>query len=192
MNLDKKDLLAKVKLAQEVAEIAQEPYKLETFKIILVSLLGELGATVPIKTEHKKLPEAQPSKSKLANLCEITVEQLGNVFDIENNKVSLIAPLQGTESEKQTNGSLCILAANEAVAGEGWLDATVLAESLASAGVGSLTNLSRTLKGEPDLFRKKGSKVNVMYKLTNQAKTRAFSLIRQLATDSQDNTNVNQ
>ncbi|HEV2137658.1 MAG TPA: hypothetical protein VGR53_02335 [Nitrososphaerales archaeon] len=190
--MDKKDLLTKVNLAQEIAETAQEPYKLETFKIILVALMGEPGTTVPIKIEHKKLPEAQPSKSKLADACGITAEQLGNVFDIENNKVSLIAPLQGAESEKQTNGSLCILAANEAVVGEDWLDATVLAESLASAGVGSLGNLSRTLKGEPDLFRWKGSKGHATYKLTNQAKTRAISLIRQLATGTQDNTIVNQ
>ncbi|HEV2120513.1 MAG TPA: hypothetical protein VGS11_10500 [Candidatus Bathyarchaeia archaeon] len=190
--MDKKDLLAKVKVAQEVAEAAQEPYKLETFRIILVALLDEPRTTVPIKITHEKLPEAQPSTSKLADLSGITTEQLGNVFDIENNKVSLIVPLQGTEPEKQMNGSLCILAANEAVVGDDWLDATVLAEDLASAGVGSLTNLSRTLKSEPDLFRKKGSKGHVTYKLTNQAKARAFSLIRQLATGTQVSANVSQ
>jgi hypothetical protein len=190
MTLDKKDLIAKVKTAQEVAETAQEPYKLETFKTVLIALLGEPGETQQVETGHKRMPVVQPSNSKLADLCGITVEQLANVFDIEDGVISFIAPLEGSLPDKLTNATLCILAAYETVLGKDWVESITLAERLQSAGVGSLDNLARSLKNHPDLFRSKGAKSHTLYKLTDLAKKKALSVIQQLATGNKTNTNV--
>lgn len=190
MTLEKKDLITKVRTAQEVAEFAQESYKLETFKIVLTSLLGEPGVTQQVETEHKKVPVTQPSKSKLADLCGVTIEQLANVFDIEGDAIGFIAPLEGSLPDKLANATLCVLTAYETVLGKDWVESVTLAEILQSAGVGSLDNLARTLKSHPDLFRRKGSKNHTEYRLTDLAKKRAMSVIQQLATGNQTNVNV--
>jgi len=183
----------KIKIARESVADEDEPYKTESFKIILSHLLdleSEIQYPIPSSPSKKSEKKSQLSqksdieemKNQLATNCDITKDELNDVFSINNNLIEMLVPVSGMEVEQQVISSQCLLAAYEVVFGYDWVDSPLLGESLRAMGIKDKGhNLSTNLKKKSDLFRLMGKAPHKKYKLTIPGRKSAFILIRKLA-----------
>jgi len=189
-----KNYSEKIKIAREAVVGEDEPYKTESFKIILEHLLNlETVEEYPVPSSTSRSPEKksarsnkpniQNKKSELATNCGITIVELNDVFSInDKDQLEMLVPIEGMEAEQQIIASQCLLAAYEVLYGYDWVDSPLLVESLRSMGIKDKgRNLSTNLKKKSDIFRLMGKAPHKKYKLTNPARKSAFNLIKKLA-----------
>lgn len=121
--------------------------------------------------------------AEFAKAANITVEQLGNVFDFKEQDLTFIAPLTGSVADRQVEFSECVLVGYELVYRNKWTKASKLSEKMDDHGL-DLRNLARNLTRHSDIFRKTGQKRGSKYKLTDIGKRAALELVRRIATSA--------
>jgi hypothetical protein len=176
---------AEIQRAINITRDVEEPYRLKAFEIVLSKSLN--GFIAPEKkVDQKNLGISQPLETTTLNAkieafaakCNLSIEQLKNVYNFAQDKPDLVVSLDGKQSEKQIIVSRLLLAAYEEVYSQEWLS---LSKALESHGVGSLKHLSETLENKPEIFLKKGEKKYRQYKLVLSAKVETFKMINQMA-----------
>lgn len=184
------ELKKNIQLAKKAVEDEPEPYKTEAFKIVLEKLLDTASAFETEVTQdriinvERKPPNLTSTKDELAAKCNITITELDDAISIKDDTIEIIAPLTGVESDAQKHLIItqCVLAAYEVVLGKEWVPTSVLTECLKSSGVKDLANFAPNLKKQPMLFRSKGVKRSMQYRLTSgEGRQSAFNIIHRLA-----------
>ena len=187
-NLDDEQIIAKIQRAINITKDLEEPYRSKAFEIILPNLLvGRIDSTSNEKKVEQKTPPSTSQEDTLnheakiesfASKCNVTPEQLKNVYHFEPEKPIYIVPFRGSDSDKQINVSRFLLAAYEEVYDVEWIS---LRKDLTEHGIKSLANLARNLDKHSELFRSKGQQKGTAYKLVDTAKLETFKMIRELA-----------
>jgi len=161
-------------MSEEISKIRKKLEELEE----RIFKLEKLFQAKPEEETHLALKERI---AKFAEETDLSVEQLENVFEFNEQDLNFIAPLTGSVPDKQVDFTQCILIALELVYRKKSIDATELVKKLDDYGLDK-KNLARSLTSHPDIFRKIGKKKETKYKLTDVGKTSAIQLVRTLAT----------
>jgi len=171
-----------IQRAINIVKGVEEPYRLKAFEVVLSKLW-------PASLEERKEREKKPKKPEGMNLeakiedfadkCNVSVEQLTNIYDFQKDKPLLIVPLQGNHRERQVFASRYLLVAYSEIYGQKWVN---LRQPLSEQGVRSLQNLAENLKKHREIFRSRGRGKAMEYKLVDAAKRETFDMIRALAT----------
>lgn len=176
-----------LKLAQEAVKDEVEPYRSEAFKILFAKLLDSVQKSVEKTFEQTEpLPESDvPLDQKMhdfAKKCNLTVRELKDVFSMNDDLISLIAPVEGTEAEKQSIASQCILTAYELLFNIEWLESSKLMKCINSSGIGGLDHFARNIR-KKKIFRiqGKGKGKTLEYKISGLGRLQSFEIIHDLA-----------
>lgn len=187
------DLKKKIKMAMESVKELDEPYKLETYKIILSkSLDSEIQEED--NTEKKKPQESkkQPKNKenldenleKLASLCKISSRELSDVLKIENGEITLKKRFTGTDAEQQISATQLILLGYEIGLEINEIDSRTLKGVLKKSNIPDRNrNLAQNLKTKKDLFNMSSvsSRVNTYSLTANKGRASAIGLLTKLA-----------
>jgi len=173
-----------IKRAINIVKDIEEPYRLKAFEVVLTKLWPSLAEREEYKKEALQKKEGTSLEIKIKNFarkCNVSVEQLKNVYDFEEEKPTFILAraIQGSHSERQCLASRYLLVAYDEVYGKKWVS---LSKVLDEHSIGSLQHLARNLERRSDIFRTKGKGKSTKYKLTDIAKRETFDMIRELAT----------
>ena len=125
--------------------------------------------------------DLEKGTSDLAKACNISAKEVDDVISIKKDYMQIIAPVQGSEPEKQLKVSLCILITNEIILKEDWISSAFLVKSLDKSGVGDLPNLGRTLKRNSKLIRSRGTRPYKEYKIIGSGRLMALDFVKKLA-----------
>lgn len=189
--MDKKYIDKKIKIAMDLVKGVDSQFQKEVFGAIFFKLINS-DETVPAdeilhiplnsanKQQRKKL-NLEGGKKELATNCKILLSELNDTISIKNDYVQIIAPLAGTDTQKQIIATQCVLAAYEIILKQDWVPASLLTKSLDKSGIGGLGNLARNLQQNSKLFRAKGIRPYKEYKLFGPGRISAFDLIKKLA-----------
>ena len=188
-----KDVKAKINLALESVKSLDEPYKLETYKIIfskdLNSGIQEESNDVKknvnnSKKELKNKENLDENFRKLSSRCKISPRELSDILKIENGKIIFKKTFTGTEKEQQISATQLILLAYEVIYKIYEIDsATLKAELKKFKILDKNSNMARILKERKDLFStaSPNSRKNT-YSLTAKIGTKsALALLTKLA-----------
>jgi hypothetical protein len=167
----------------EITKGFEESYRLKAFEIVLSKLWAPIG--VEGKREEQKGTVKKTGATTLeakieefAAKCDISVEQLKNIYDFQEDKPIYTIPLQENHAENQVLVSRYLLTAYHEVYGKTWVG---LNQVLQEHGIGSLSNLAFNLKKHDDIFRQRGQRKAREYKLVDAAKQGTFQMIHDIA-----------
>jgi len=189
-----------IEFAKKIVSDQPEPFKTESFKIILNKLLDSGISTRKSSSSKKRTSQNSQNKevakkltivenpeeimSGLANELGVELDQLQDTISINDNKIEIISSLKETSSkQKMVNGSLCILLLFEKFYNTQWVKSDTISEQLREIGIHDPGgNLSTYLKNELELFRYRGSGGNREYKLTTtEGRKKALEVLKELA-----------
>lgn len=177
------EIKKQIQTAIEAVKDFDEPYRTKAFEVILSKLMEELPSERVVEGAEKRekpLPHKERIK-RFAEAANLSVDQLDNVFEFNEDSMKFIAPLTGSVPQRQVIFTHCVLIGLERVYRKKSIKATELAGMLYDYGL-SIKNLSRSLQNHPDIFRKVGKKKETRYKLTDIGKTSAIELVHTIAT----------
>lgn len=193
--MDTNEIKKQIKLALDLVKDLDEPYKLETYKIILMKspdfILSSVDS-VKVKNDEKPklVTNSNPNMNTLADLCNVDVRELSDVLKIDNNEVTLKKILRGTEAEQQTLGSQLILLGYEFGLGILEVDSRTLKEALKKSRVPDKSrNFAHNLKIRQDLFSmsSNGQRKNLYALTANKGRTSAIELLAKYAKGEDNN-----
>ena len=182
-----------IKIAQDSVKELDEPYKLETYKIILTKTLespipsGKVANTQNNdKDVSKNDNSANPDSSvkKLAGLCGVDEREIFDVLDIENGEIVLKKILEGKIRNQQIEGTQLILLGYEFGLGIKKVDSKTLKTILKDAHIeDEHGNFSTAIQSRKDLFTISTKKNNqYTYSLNaNKGRNSAIELLRMYA-----------
>ena len=181
--LDDETIRAIIQRATNIADEVEDRYRLKAFEAILLKLWDVHGKEVVPpkgKEDHKEKAEDRrlAAIKGFADKCDVSVKQLKNVYEFQEDKPVFIVGLRGSHAERQVLVSRYLLAAYDEVYGEKWIG---LREVLEAHGISSLANLSANLKRHSEVFRLKGRRKAREYRLVDAAKRETFGMIHELA-----------
>lgn len=193
--MDISEIKKQIKLALDLVKDLDEPYKLETYKIILMKspdfILSSVDV-VKVKNDEKSelIIKSNLNMNTLANLCNVESRELSDVLKIDNNEVTLKKILRGTEAEQQILGSQLILLGYEFGLGILEVDSHTLKETLKKSRIPDKSrNFAHNLKTRPDLFSmsSNGQRKNLYALTANKGKTSAIELLAKYAKGEDNN-----
>jgi hypothetical protein len=176
-NLRKKIAEAK-KIADELG--LEEPYKSEAFGAVLTQLLQTERAKEKLeKPTHVEIG-LDKRIEKFAKNIGVTIDQLKQIFDFEEDNLILIKEPVGTQEEKQVQATLLILTGLSYCYEKEQTLATDLKRMLDQSGI-DLKNLSTNLKKYRQRIIPRGMQGshNFTYKITGPGKSEGLRLIRE-------------
>jgi len=187
-----------IEFAKNLTKDLSEPFKTESFKIILAKLLDSDISTKKSSSSKKRTPQKSQDKevvgkltivenseeimSGLANELGIELDQLQDTISINDNKIEIISSLKGTSSkQKMIKGSLCVLLLFEKFYNIQWVKSDTIGEQLREIGIHDPGgNLSTHLKNESELIRYRGSGGSREYKLTTtEGRKKALEVLKE-------------
>lgn len=186
---NKKQIIEVIKNAEKECENLDETNQ-NIFTAILKSLLYLIDSE-EIKVDKVHIPEInnedipEPMK-KLSNATDISADNLDHIFNIESEKLELIATFKDKSwTQKHFKTVVCILTAYHYCFGIKEIKSSELNEHLKKLNVGSLQNLSPNLQ-KPQ-FKKyitvEGEKgAQKIYKLKRLGIKKGLDLIKDLLT----------
>lgn len=189
----------KIKIALDSVKELDEPYKLETYKIILTlflrdSLYSEKENNKQGKTEftykNDKFQKFDYDIIKLAKLCKVTSRELSDVLKFDNNEVVLKKVLIGTEAEQQISGSLLILLGYEIGLGIPEVSSKILKGVLKKSNITDKgRNFAQNLKRKKDLFSmsSKNNSENLYSLTANKGRSSAIESLTKLVKGESEN-----
>jgi len=198
--MNEKEILENIEFAKNLVKDQLEPFKTESFKIILNKLLDSntslRKSTSSKQRTSQKTQDKDGSKeliiadnidervSELANELGVELSQLQDTISINDNKIEIISSLKDISSkQKMIKGALCILLLFEKFYDTQWVKSDTIGEQLREIGIhDSGGNLSTYLKNESELFRFRGSSVNREYKLTTtNGRKKALEVLKEMS-----------
>lgn len=195
--MNSKDFEKLIKIAHESVKNEIEPYKLESYKLILDYLLHSSSNTsVTSSTSDVSSDQSIPKTSlpvsgtfeNFAKSCNLSSSALKDVMTIKDKKIKITASIPGGEKLQRIIGSICVLLANEKVLCGEELSGSNVLSVLKSAGIyDNSGNLASNLEEYRKLFRISGTKSGKVYGLSSGfgIKT-AQQIIEKLATGATD------
>ena len=182
-----------IKIAREAVNDEQEPYKTEAFKISFSKLLEqELSRSTINNTNQMEilsidqnlLTETTDFDTRItlfAQKCRLTLQELKDVFYIDEKLIYLISPLNGSEAEKQTLASQCILTAYTLLFGKEWLESSLLKNCVDLSGIGEMDHFARNIR-KKQIFRVRGKGKGKLleYKISGLGRSQTYELIYDL------------
>lgn len=187
--MKKDDIEAKAKKAIELVHGIDEDFKTAAFSVIFERMLDhEEGASQPPQkkvgkhdgADGSKGTDIQKKKEEFAEKCGISVTELDEVFYFEKDIIKIVAPLSGSEPEKQLIVARCVLTAFDVVLGQPWVKALILSRCVGASKVGQLKHLAENLKKDKQSIRLQGSRRSAEYKITEYGKALTFEIIKKL------------
>lgn len=195
--MDNIDVKSKIKIAKEIVQGEQEPYKTEAFKIILSSLINGSPTNSKGKAKGKakgkstKRKGVNPTQTKLeqknelielSKKCNIDTDALSEVITIKNNIIHIIKRPKIKETKKHLLFSSCILAGYRILYEIEWLSASLLKKCLDESGVGDLNHYYEAV-GEASYILPRGEGRGKEYKMTGKGLDKAYEIIKKLSKD---------
>lgn len=177
------EIKKQIQTAIEAVKDFDEPYRTKAFEVILSKFMERIPVEKGVKRVRRKT-QALPLKEKIEEFAEATnlsVDQLENVFEFDEQGLRFIAPLTGSIPERQVSFVQCVLIGLEYVYGKKSISATEFAKIFDDYGL-SKKNIGRSLGRHRPLFRMFGRKKSTKYRLTDVGKTSAIELVHTLAT----------
>lgn len=179
-----KDIKKQIKIAHEAVNGENEPYKLESFKIILESLLeseleqNEMHSLASMSSQTSQIHETkgeliQPSNidglfDQLANSCNLNSNELKDVIILKGKKLKITASLPGKENLQRVVGTLCVLLANQKLFNKDESPGTEILDVLKTAGIyDKHGHLAENLDTYRKLFRITGTKSGKIYGISS-------------------------
>lgn len=180
--LSEKNIQKKIQDAIDIVNDFDEPYRTKAFEVILTNSLGVSAPSKSIKkvTSGTKKLSIDEKIVKFAETLRLTVDQLENVFDFDEDGVNIVTPLVGSIPSKQVTITHCVLICLEHVYDKKSVSSSDLKKLIDDYGVVT-KNLSRSLQNKSDIFRRVGKVRGTKYRLTDVGKTSGLELIRTLA-----------
>lgn len=187
--MKKEDIESKAKKAIELVRGIEDDFKAAAFSVIFGRMLDHDGGTPhPPQKERAREPagdgsqgtDIQKKKEEFAGKCGITVTKLDDVLYFADDHIKVVAPLSGSESEKQSIVAKCVLTAYDVVFGRQWVKSLDLSKCL-NASKTDQSHLARNLQKDKQSFRLQGDKKGTEYKITEDGKNSAFEIIKKLA-----------
>lgn len=191
--VDTEKIKEAIKIAKEAASGENdELIKKEVFNITYSKLLDKLllesqnttSSSDTLPNHENNLNQTQSFEDKIsnfANRCRLTIKELKEVFYFENELIYLITQFNGSEAEKQTRVSQCILTAYELLFEKEWINASLLMKCIDLSGIGNLDHFARNMRRK-NIFRIRGKgKGKILeYKISGSGRIEAFELIHDL------------
>lgn len=177
-----------------IAKNSPEPIRHDVFQITYSKLLethigSSLEEKIPIKNTISSDSQSLDFDQRLYNFalkCNLSVSELKDIFYIDNNLIYLIHPLNGSESEKQTIATQCILTVCDALFGNEWVESSYLMKCVDMSGVGGMDHFARNMRKKRHIrIRGKGRGNLLEYKITAIGKLETFSQIHDLVKGDQ-------
>ncbi len=190
MIMKKEDIESKAKKAIELVRGIESDFKTAAFSVIFGRMLDHDGGTPqPPQKERAREPagdgskgaDNQTKKEEFAKNCGITVKELEEVLYFDKDIIKVVAPLSGSEPEKQLIVAKCVLTAFDVVLGQPWVKALILSKCIGASKVGQLSHLAKNLQKDKQSIRLQGSKKGAEYKITEYGKALTFDIIKKLA-----------
>lgn len=191
--METSDIKKKIKIALDSVKELDEPYKLETYKIILTKSLEFPNSSLENITQQdnvKSTPKIDDLSNldqgikKLLKLCNIDERELSDIIKIENDEVTIKKILTGTEKQQQVVGSQLILLVYEFGLGITEIDSITLKKVLKKSHINDKSgNFSTYMKNDKNLFSmsSKGGGRNTYSLTANKGRTSAIKLLTKLA-----------
>lgn len=185
-NIDKIKTI--IEQSKKIVLEQEEPFKTEAFKITFSKLLEQFlqHKNFVLESDSDEIitntsSSMEESISTLSQRCRLTTKEIKDVFYVDNEQIYLIVTLNGTEAEKQTIASKCILTAFDSLFGIEWLESTVLMKCIEQSGIGGLDHFARNMRRRKEFrIRGKGKGKVLEYKITSSAKFESFEIIHDL------------
>jgi len=178
----------KIKIAKEIVKDLEDEYKIEAFKIVLKKLLSlnhEQTKPQDILSDDQGQPDdASNPLLNLAKKCNISLQELKNVLDYENNEFILLKKIEGdSDAQKKVGGCQIIVTAWMKGKNIEWVKGSSLSELVEKNSLGDLSGLAENLT-KSGFFRKKGQLRGTEYSLTTHGWQEGLKLITKLAKGS--------
>lgn len=186
--------------AKKIVSDQPEPFKTESFKIILNKLLDSGVSTGKSSSSKKRTPQEPQDKevveeltnaenpeevmSELANEIGVELDQLQDTISIKGKKFEILTSIQGSsKTEKTIKAVACILLISDKFFNTPWAKSEYIAEYLRDFGIPDTgKNLSTYMKQNSNSFRFRDSGRFKEYKLTTTAgKAKALEVLKELA-----------
>ena len=192
--MDKKLVEEKAKLAINMINSIDEPYKKNAFQAVFSKLLDPTVADNHVTS--KKSPqikeveksgsiELKESRKILAKRCSIDIIQLDDIFDFRNDSVNILVLPETASPEKQADVLKCIMAGYQIVFDKIWIQAIKLGGDMKKIRMHD-SHMARVFTKDERSFRKQGVGKSTEYKLTRYGLNSAFRIIKNLAEEAQD------
>ena len=185
------DLKKKIDEAKKIVRKLglEEPYNSEAFGAILtLSLMKEkIKEGLKERPEHIEIGPKGDSIKKLAKDANITIDQLRQIFDFEEEDLTLLTEIIGkNEEERQFKATLLMLTGLSYCYGREEILSPDLKERLARLDIRSLTNLSANLRKYRQYILLKGrpGDPRARYKITGPGKRKGLGMILELIASS--------
>lgn len=188
-NMKKDDISNKAKKAIDLVSGIDDEFKAAAFSVVFERMLDESDPPLPQhgKAAHpnhdddSKITDVHKKKEDFAGKCGIGITELDDVLYFADNLIKVVAPLSGSESEKQSIVAKCILTAYDVIFGQTWVKALDLSKCVGESKVGQLNHLAENLQKDKQSFRLQGKLRSAQYKITESGKTSAYEIIKKLA-----------
>jgi len=181
--LDTEKIKSKINEVIELVKDLDDPYRIEAFKIVLDKVL-KVGKDDDLQAD---IPEDVPEDSSinpmntLAKEADISVSELKNVFEFEDNEFLLVRKIdEDTDSKKQVMACQLIITANMRGKKTDWVLGSSLREIVNKNGLGNPKNLAANLS-KAGIFRTKDSGKASKYSLITEGWQAGLESIKQLS-----------
>ena len=187
--MKKEDVESKAKKAIELVQGVDDEFKTAAFSVIFERILSTGDALdFPPKQETEystdsgsKVSDIQKKKEELAKNCGVSIKELEEVLYFDKDIIKVIAPLSGSEPEKQLLVAKCVLTAFDVVLEQQWIKAIILSRCVGASKVGQLAHLSKNLQRDKQSIRLQGNRKSTEYKITEYGKATSYEIIKKLA-----------
>ena len=116
-----------------------------------------------------------------AEKCNLSKNDLKDIFYIDNDQIHLLDVPSGTSAEKQGIVSQCILTAYHIFFDREWLDSSQLMRCVANSNVEGMDHFARNMRRRKNiLIRGKGKGNTLEYRITGSGKLETFELIHDI------------
>lgn len=137
-------------------------------------LYSTLDSSTPTSNFEQKL-------NVFAEKCNLSINDLKDIFYIDNDQIHLLDVPSGTSAEKQAIVSQCILTAYQMLFNREWLNSSQLMKYVANSNVGGMDHFARNMRRRKNiLIRGKGKGNTLEYRLTGSGKLETFELIHDI------------
>ena len=184
-----------IKKAESYVEGLQDQFKIEAFKIILSHLLNSNEVTSVASKQNRITKNQDPPKEinvdlpqkidEFARDCDISPEQLSDIFAIEEDRIGIIYQFKGSEKDNVAMCCQCLVLANEKLRNTEWVSGSQLRESLQDNGIQDKGRHMAEYIADSGLFRYVGKRKSRKYKLTQAGKQKTFEFIKQIVPDAE-------
>lgn len=180
-----------VNFAWDIAQKSPESIKTEVFKITYSTLLTQTSTDFKTTELDSKMIACDESLSPHSNFekkldvfaknCNLSTSDLKDFYYIDDEEIYILPTLTGSDAEKQTIATQCILTSYQMLFGKEWLDSQTLMKCVSDSKVEGMDHFARNMRRRKNiLIRGRGRGTVLEYKITNIGKLETFDILHNL------------